>query len=139
MEENKFDKKQKERQAEEQEEIERQQLLAFKSKHVRPKITRTEIQSEPEEPLKKTMKLFVKAGNPPVQDDLDLETWLRKAEESCQRAGNLKTRLENEKLQVLEKMRRMQDEKTNLVTETDSHEDDCDEDVLKGWTMNPGT
>ena len=84
------------------------------------------------------MKLFLKAGNPPVQDDLDLETWLRKAEESCQRAGNLKTRLENEKLQVLEKMRRMKDEKSSLAAESGSHDDDGDDDVPKGWKMSYG-
>ena len=54
------------------------------------------------------MKLFIKAGNPPDQDWLNLETWLMKAVERCQRVGNLKTRLEKEKLQVMEKMRRME-------------------------------
>ena len=106
IEENRFEKKRNERQAEEQEEAEKHQLLAFKAKHMRPKRNRAEIQST-EEPLRKRMKLFLKAGNQQDQDDLDLETWLRKAEERCQRAGNLKTRLENEKLQVLEKMRMM--------------------------------
>ena len=103
---------------------------------MRPKRTRAKIQSAPEEPMKKRIKLFLKAGNPADQDDLDLGTWLKKAEERCLRAGNLKTRLENEKLQVLEKMKRMKDEKTSLVTESGSHEDDCDESVPKGWKMS---
>ena len=107
IEENKFEKRKKERQEEEQEEAEKQQLLAFKSKHMRPKRTRPEIQSNPEEPLQKRMKLFLEAGNPPDQDELDVGTWLRKAEERCLRVGNLRTRLEREKIQVLEKMRRM--------------------------------
>ena len=81
IDENRFEKKQKERQAEEQEEAEKHQLLAFKTKHMRPKRTRTEIQSNPEELLQKRMGLFLKAGNPPDQDELDLETWLKKAEE----------------------------------------------------------
>ena len=81
--------------------------MAFKNKHMRPKRIRTEIQSIPEEPLRKRMKLFLKVGNPPDQDDLDLETWLSKAEKRCQRVGNLKTMLEKEKIQVLEKMRTM--------------------------------
>ena len=51
IEENEFEKKKKERQAEEQEKAEKQQLIAFKSKHMRPKRTRPEIQSNPEEPL----------------------------------------------------------------------------------------
>ena len=78
-EENKFERKKRERQAEEQEEVEKQQLIAFKNKNMRPKRIRAGIQSELEEPLRKRMNLFLKAGNPPVQDDLDLETWLRKA------------------------------------------------------------
>ena len=41
--------------------------------------------------MKKRMKLFLKAVNPPVQDDLDLETWL--------------------------KMKRMKDEKSSLVVD----------------------
>jgi hypothetical protein len=115
IEENRFEKKQKERQAEEQEEVEKHQLLAFKAKHMRPKRNRAEIQST-EEPLRKRMKLFLKTWNHQDQDDLDLETWLGKAEERCQRVGNLKARLENEKLQVLEKMRMMKN-------------------VPKGWQM----
>ena len=62
------------------------------------------------------MKLLLKDGNTPDQDDLDLETWPRRAEERCHRVGNLKTRLENEKLKVLEKMRMMKN-------------------VPKGWKM----
>jgi hypothetical protein len=42
-------KKLMERQAEEQEEIERQQLQAFENKHMRPKKTRSEIESQTEE------------------------------------------------------------------------------------------
>ena len=84
---------------------------------MRQKRISSEIQSTPEEPLMKRMKLFLKAGNPPYQDDLDLETWLRKAEERCHRVGNLKTKLENEKLQVLEKMRMMKNEETILVAD----------------------
>ena len=53
IEENRFEKKQRERQAEEQEEAEKQQLLAFKNENMRPKRTRAKIQSAPEEPMKK--------------------------------------------------------------------------------------
>jgi hypothetical protein len=35
----------------------------------------------PEEPLRKRMKLFLKAGSKKDQDDLDSETWLGEAEE----------------------------------------------------------
>ena len=33
-------------------------------------------------------------------------------------------------------MKRMKDEKTSLVTESGSHEDDCDESVPKGWKIS---
>ena len=81
--ENRFEKKQKERQAEEQEEAEKQQLLAFKNKNMRPKRTRAKIQSAPEEPMQKRITLVRKVGNPPDQNDLDLGTWRKKAEERC--------------------------------------------------------
>jgi hypothetical protein len=54
--------------------------------------------------LRKRIKTFLKAGNPPVIIDLELGTWLKKAEERSLRIGNLKIRLEEEKRIVLEKM-----------------------------------
>ena len=62
VEENRFEKKMK-------------QLQSFKNKHLRPKRTRAENQSQPEESVRKRMKLFKKAGNP------DLGAWLKEAEE----------------------------------------------------------
>ena len=69
------------------EEAEKQRLLAFKQKHQRPKRTREEAKKHTEEPTGKRIKLFLEAGNPPDSDELDMGTWLEKAEDRCKRVG----------------------------------------------------
>ena len=101
VEETRFEKHKREREEEEKEEAEKQRLLVFKSQHLRPKRSRDEAKKRTDEPLRKRIKLFPKAGNPPDSDDLDLGTWIRNAEERCNRVGGLKTRMENEKKRIL--------------------------------------
>ena len=110
VEENTFERKKREREEEEKEDREKERLKAFKMKNMRPKRTRTAADKEPEEPMRKRMKVFLKAGNPPDQD-LDLSRWLEVAEKRCNRAGELKSRLEKERIDVLERMQRREDKK----------------------------
>ena len=86
------------------EEAEKQRLLAFKQKHQRPKRTREEAKKHTEEPTGKRIKLFLEAGNPPDSDELDMGTWLKKAEERCRRVGELRAKLAEEKQRILDWM-----------------------------------
>ena len=63
---------------------------------MRPKRSRNVTDKDPKEPLRKKMKVFLKAGYPPDQD-LHLSNWLKRAEERCKRDGDLKVKLEKEK------------------------------------------
>jgi hypothetical protein len=56
------------------------------------------------EPLGKRLKMYLKVGNPPEDSDMNLGVWLALAEQRCQRLGNLKSRMDNERKVVLEKI-----------------------------------
>jgi hypothetical protein len=105
VEEERYERKKRERQEEELEEEEKQRLLSFKNKHRRPKRGRADIQEKPVEPSRKRVKVFQKAGNPPVDSDMNLGVWLNMAEMRCLRVGELRRRLEIERAVVLEKMK----------------------------------
>ena len=111
VEEERFERKKRERK--EEEEMERVRLRNFKDKHRRPKRPRT---PDGVDPANKRMKTFLQAGKPPGDTDLDLGNWLEKAEARCQRAGDLKKKLMEEKAMVLEKM--------NANIATSSHEEE---------------
>jgi hypothetical protein len=49
------------------------------------------------EPAGKRMKLYLKAGKPPEDRNMDLGNWLAVAEQRCQRSRKLKRTLENER------------------------------------------
>ena len=104
VEENRFEKSKRERDEELAEEVEKQRLMAFKQKHLRPKRTRDEAKKPTDEPTGKRMKLFLEAGNPPDSDDLDMADWLEKDEERCRRVIELKARLAEDKQRVLDWM-----------------------------------
>ena len=101
VEENRFERKKSEREEVEQEEKDKLRLFNFKERHRRPKRSRA---ASTTEPACKRMKLYLKAGNPPEDRNMDLGDWLAVAEQRCQRSGDLKRRLENEREMVLEKM-----------------------------------
>ena len=117
MEENRFEKHKREREEEEKVEAEKQRLLVFKSKYLRSKSSRDEAKKSTDEPSRKRIKLFPKAGNPPDSDDLDLGTWIGNAEERCNRVGELKTRMENEKKSILAWMEGKRKEDDGIVPE----------------------
>ena len=58
-------------------------------------------------------------------DDLDLGGWLRHAEARCIRVGNLKSRMEMERVRMLEIMTRWKQEETKSkpLRDKDSHVD----------------
>ena len=55
--------------------------------------------------------LYLQAGKPPGDNGLNLEDWLETAEKRCQRAGDLRRRLEEERKLVLEKINARKTEK----------------------------
>ena len=144
VEENTFERKKREREEEEKDDREKERLRAFKMKNMRPKRARTTATvKEPEEPMRKRMKTFLMAGNPPDQD-LDLSRWLEVAEKRCIRAGELRSRLERERLDVLERMSKKRkadqmDDGVNTLTGSVSVADSQSNTVIpEGWKLGGG-
>ena len=108
VEEDKYARKKRERLEEQHEEEEKQLLEAFKAKYKRKKRARPSLQdylnNSPEEPAGKRRRLepFLKDGS--GEDELDIGAWLEKAEMRCLRVGQLRSRLERERCEVLQKM-----------------------------------
>ena len=94
VEEERFDKQRRERDEELAEEAEKQKLLAFKQKHLRPKRTREDAKEPTDEPTGKRMKLFLEAGNPPDSEDLENGEGYRRLKE-------LRAKMAEEKQRVL--------------------------------------
>ena len=141
VEENRFEKSKRERDEELAEEVEKQRLMAFKQKHLRPKRTRDEAKKPTDEPTGKRMKLFLEAGNPPDSDDLDMADWLEKDEERCRRVNELKARLAEDKQRVLDWMNNKKKEEEAIPkgwkAKTDLDSDEEDKPVPKGWKSSP--
>ena len=94
----------------------RKQIVSYLSTTIHAEF-RDEAKKSTDEPSRKRMKLFPKAGNPPDSDDLDLGTWIGNAEERCNRVGELKTRMENEKKSILAWMEGKMKEDDGIVPE----------------------
>jgi hypothetical protein len=103
-----YERKRLERLEEEQEKTDLRKLEEFKAKHKRPKRSSPEERAEEAEVAVKKRRVSlhneVQLGRDEA-DDLDLGLWLLKGEERCIRVGNLKSRLAEERLEVLKKMR----------------------------------
>jgi hypothetical protein len=102
VEEDKYAWKKRERLEEQQKEDEKQRLEAFKAKYKRKKRARPSLQdylnNSPEEPSGKRRRLepFLKDGSGKVELDI--------SEMRCLRVGQLRSRLERERYEVLQRM-----------------------------------
>ena len=96
----KYARRKKERIEEEEERVEAKRLEAFKIDKKRPKRQRSSLQ-DPVTNTNKRLRLDKEEHFVQLEEDDDLGLWLRKCEERCLRVGELKRRLETDRVRVL--------------------------------------